>query len=50
MITYKLRVTLYYGDELPPEERYTQCIDEARQWVSNAKNGTIKTLDNILIQ
>jgi len=44
------KVCLYYGGEMPNEQRYTPSIDVARKWVTEAEHGTIENQNNILIQ
>lgn len=44
------KVCLYYGGEMPNEQRYTPNIQEARKWVTEAEHGTIENQNNILIQ
>jgi len=44
------KVCLYYGGEMPNEQRYTPSIEVARKWVTESEHGTIENQNNILIQ
>lgn len=46
----KLVVHLYYGGDQPSKTRYTDDIEQARRWVSEAHHGQIINQQNILIQ
>jgi len=43
-------VHLYFGGERAPETRFTEDIEQAREWVKEAEHGEIINPSGILVQ